>query len=240
MEVRVFPSAPQVLVSPFPKIDVIIPSRNGMPYLPQAVESVLAQSYSQLSVCVVDGESPDESITYLKSVNDSRLRWYSTPKDWTPAARRNFGVSRTSGELLVFLDSDDLLEPSGLAELCSALTVPQQGIAVGGIRRFYQRGTSPSDESSPNIEYGPAIGNVLMSRQVFAQVGNLNEALVVGEFVEWMTRARNVGVKELLTSTLVLHRREHDRNRSRLLKGAYGIDYPQILREHLQRKRNTE
>lgn len=219
--------------------DVVIANRDGMPFLPMAVQSVLRQTTSAIRVHVVDGESLDDSRSFLASVADPRFSWSSSPYTLTPAARRNLGIVRTYGDYVMFLDSDDVLELQAVSDLRAALSSPHCEIAIGGISRFFHAESEPIEPFSQyalraEIEHSPAIGNVLLRRSLLQRIGKFDESLVVGDFVEWMSRVRALDIAEQKVQDLVVWRREHARNWSRTARHHYAQDYPSIVRAFLR------
>ena len=95
-----------------PRVSVIIPNYNYAHYLTQAVDSVLAQTYPEVEIIVVDDGSTDDSETILRSYGD-RVRWIRQKNQGVSAAQ-NLGVQETRGELVAFLDPDDLWLPEKL------------------------------------------------------------------------------------------------------------------------------
>lgn len=96
-----------------PKVSVVIPSYNCAPYLPETVESVLAQTYTDFELIVVDDGSTDETLEVLKPY-ENRIRLHSQANRGASAAR-NSGVKIATGELVAFLDADDVWLPEKLA-----------------------------------------------------------------------------------------------------------------------------
>src|SRR5688572_24093435 len=92
-----------------PRVSAIIPNYNYAYYLPRAIDSVLAQTYPHVEIVVVDDGSTDNSETVLKSYG-GRIRWLRQQNQGVAAAR-NHGVRETTGELVAFLDADDLWLP---------------------------------------------------------------------------------------------------------------------------------
>lgn len=88
---------------------VIIPAYNRLAYLPQTLESVWAQRFSDHELIVVDDGSTDGSLAYLESLG-ARIRLISQ-NNQGPGAARNAGAEAAHGEYLAFLDSDDLWFP---------------------------------------------------------------------------------------------------------------------------------
>jgi glycosyltransferase involved in cell wall biosynthesis len=97
-----------------PRVSVVIPTYNRAHTVGDAVASVLAQRFEGLEVIVVDDGSTDGTRERLAEVRDGRLR-YVMGRHAGVAAARNLGVKHARGELIAFLDSDDLWRPDKLA-----------------------------------------------------------------------------------------------------------------------------
>jgi glycosyltransferase involved in cell wall biosynthesis len=95
-----------------PLVSVIIPTYNRAHVVPEAIESVLRQSYPHLEVIVVDDGSTDNTPECLQQFA-GRIR-VVTQENAGPAAARNRGIEVAQGELIAFLDSDDLWLPTKL------------------------------------------------------------------------------------------------------------------------------
>jgi len=89
-----------------PLVSAIIPTYNRAHVICDAVESILAQTYREIEVIVVDDGSKDDTLPRLKQYGD-RIRVVSQANAG-PAAARNRGIAVAQGELIAFLDSDDL------------------------------------------------------------------------------------------------------------------------------------
>ena len=100
-------------------VSVVIPVYNGEKYLAEAIESALGQDYPQVEVVVVDDGSTDSSGQIASGYGDS-ISFLSQERGGNGAAR-NFGVSKSQGELLSFLDADDRWHPTKLERECAAL-----------------------------------------------------------------------------------------------------------------------
>jgi glycosyltransferase involved in cell wall biosynthesis len=95
-----------------PLVSVIIPNYNYAHYLPAAIDSVLGQSYPNLEMIVVDDGSQDDSEEIVKQFGE-RVRFIKQQNQGVAMAR-NRGVSVSKGQLIAFLDADDLWLPSKL------------------------------------------------------------------------------------------------------------------------------
>ena len=93
-------------------VSIIIPCYNAEGYVAQAIDSALAQTYPHKEVIVIDDGSTDGSLAVIQSFGQ-RIRWETGPNRGACAAR-NRGIELTHGELIQFLDADDLLHPEKL------------------------------------------------------------------------------------------------------------------------------
>ncbi len=99
-----------------PKISVIIPVYNKEKYIRQTVESVLNQTFSDFELILIDDGSIDNSLNIIKQFNDIRIKYISQTNQGVAAARNN-GVATANGELIAFLDADDMWHPHHLQEI---------------------------------------------------------------------------------------------------------------------------
>jgi len=99
-----------------PSISLITPSFNQAQFLGQTLESIFAQRYPRLETLVFDGGSNDGSVDVLRQYQD-RLSYWVSEADRGPAHAINKGLARASGEVVGWLNSDDLLAEGALAEV---------------------------------------------------------------------------------------------------------------------------
>jgi glycosyltransferase involved in cell wall biosynthesis len=112
-----------------PKVSVVIPTYNRATTVPRAIESVLAQTVTDLEVIVVDDGSSDDTEKVLGQRFGDRIRYYPQANQGASVAR-NRGVEQARGEWIAFLDSDDLWEKEKLEWQFKALD--QFGPQCGG------------------------------------------------------------------------------------------------------------
>lgn len=96
----------------FAKISVVTPSYNHARFIRQTIDSVLGQGYPNLEYIVIDGGSTDGTIDILRSYGD-RISWVSE-KDRGQSDAINKGMRLSSGDILAYLNSDDLYQPRAL------------------------------------------------------------------------------------------------------------------------------
>jgi glycosyltransferase involved in cell wall biosynthesis len=95
-----------------PKVSVIIPTYNSAPYLPEALDSVLSQSYQDFEIILVDDGSKDSTKEVIRPYLNKLTYLYQDNKGSSSA--RNLGLNVADGDYLVFLDADDILFPDKL------------------------------------------------------------------------------------------------------------------------------
>lgn len=116
---------------PWPRITVVTPSYNQGQYLEAAIQSVITQEYPNLEYIVIDGGSTDDSPNIIRRYEPSLYRWISQA-DAGPADAINRGFSWASGDILCWLNSDDLYFPGALHTAADAfLTHPTAALVYG-------------------------------------------------------------------------------------------------------------
>lgn len=95
-------------------VSVIIPSYNREDTIERSVRSVLAQTYSDLEVIVVDDCSTDNTENVVRAIDDNRVRYHCLEKNSGACAARNKGISLAKGDIIAFQDSDDEWRPTKL------------------------------------------------------------------------------------------------------------------------------
>jgi glycosyltransferase involved in cell wall biosynthesis len=128
---------------PSPQINVIIPAHNAAKYLPIAIESVMAQTFRDWSIVLVNDGSTDNTdevvVPYLSALGD-KLKYIKQPKSGVSAAR-NTAIRNSSAKLLAILDADDLWLPCRLEESIQCLlTRPKVGLSYAFITRISPEG----------------------------------------------------------------------------------------------------
>lgn len=105
-----------------PAVSVVMPVYNGARWLPAAVNSVLAQTLSNLEVLIVDDASTDETVRIAEEFvrRDPRVRLLCQPRNRGQAAARNLALGRARGDWIAPVDADDLIRPDRLRLLVDA------------------------------------------------------------------------------------------------------------------------
>ena len=109
-----------------PSVSIITPCYNGERYVKETIESVLAQTYTDWEMLVIDDGSQDQSAAIIQSYadKDPRIQLISQENAGSSAARNN-GIRRARGRYIALLDADDLWDPEFLSKQIAYLTEKQ-------------------------------------------------------------------------------------------------------------------
>ena len=99
-----------------PQITVALPVYNGEQYIAIAIKSVLAQTFSDFELLILDNCSTDNTLDIIRTFSDPRIRLIVNPKNLGMIGNWNLAVSLAAGKYIKILSHDDLLAPSCLAE----------------------------------------------------------------------------------------------------------------------------
>lgn len=125
--------------SPWPRVTVVTPSYNQGQYLERTIRSVIGQGYPNLEYMIVDGGSTDGSVDIVRRYEPWLAYWVSEP-DSGPAEAINKGLRRASGEILAWLNSDDVYHPGAVLAAVRALQAQDADLVCGRCRLISARG----------------------------------------------------------------------------------------------------
>lgn len=138
-----------------PQISIIIPAYNSEKTIRETINSVLAQTFSDLEIIIINDGSSDRTVEVIQEISDPRITIYSYPNGG-PATSRNRGIKKSQGEYLSFIDGDDLWVPDKLEIQYQALqNNSQAAVAYSGTDWIDERGNFLRHASAP----GPS-GNI--------------------------------------------------------------------------------
>jgi glycosyltransferase involved in cell wall biosynthesis len=166
------------------KVSVVIPTYNRAAMLGEAVGSALAQTFRDHEVIVVDDGSTDDTASRVAQWRDPRVRYVRQPNSG-PAGARNAGVALARGELIAFLDSDDLWKPDKLEREVEFLArYPEAGAVFSDLEKHDGTEFTPSfmratAEFSKRLAARVVVpdGVVLPCREIYLYL--LREAMVL-------------------------------------------------------------
>ena len=209
-------------MSAAPKVTVVIPVHNREAYVAAALDSILAQSFADFELLVVDDGSTDNSRAIVEAHDDRRVRLVANDRNRGIAATRNRAVGLARGDYLAFLDSDDIACPDRLAHQVDFLDRHPDIAAVGGWVAWMdesgrRRGkvkrlaTAPDDIAAQRLFRPGIVNSAAMARTtVLADFPHREDLAVGSDFDMW---ARFAGSHKLanLPAVLVMVRRHGQR-----------------------------
>lgn len=222
-----------------PTVSVIIPVHNAEQFLAEAIESVLAQSVPPQQVIVVDDGSTDQSVQVARRY-DNYIQLVQKANAGSAAAR-NDGVTLAHGDLLAFLDDDDYWVPEKLAlQLAAFQETPQLEAVYGQIKQSHTL-TKDADAHTHfalEMENGCHVDTLLVRRAAFQRVGPFDSAWMI-DTVEWMWRARRLGLYTRVLPQVLAWRRIHGANQSILQRERGRTEYLRLIRQVLVQQRKV-
>ena len=234
------PPKPKTLdpdVHSLPLISVVIPVRNGAHFLPEAVASVIAQDYAKIEVIVVDDGSTD-AIEAAVAALPIQVR-FLRQENGGAAAARNLGIRAASGDLIAFLDVDDLWPHHTLQTHVSWLARHPETDVVIGRAQLMEEAEDGTFQfvGSPAEGFVYYIGSALYRRRAFERNGLFDPLLRFAEDTDWFTSAEGNDLRIDRLDVITLHVRRHAANMTRD-KTAIELIPLRALRNALRRKRS--
>ena len=126
-----------------PLISIIMPTYNAARYIGKAIQSVLGQTYPHWELIIVDDASTDDTENVVCAFDDTRIRYHKVSRIGHPAGVRNTALRMAQGELIAFLDSDDLYFPQSLEKLSHPLLNNPSYFAVYGFEFSIDENDAP-------------------------------------------------------------------------------------------------
>ena len=211
----------------FPTVSIVMATYNRAAYIPAAIESIRNQTYQHWELIIVDDGSDEDIEGIVTQLKDERIYFYKAGRIGIVGKIKNIAIEKTSGELIAFIDSDDLWASTKLAKQVMALhQYPEAGFSVAGGYNFKIPG-EPVDyffKQKEGIKYGdvfisffkselPAYTQALMLRRsCFDVAGAFNESKSFSDVDFILSLAENF--KAVIVYEPLVYRRLHDANAS--------------------------
>jgi glycosyltransferase involved in cell wall biosynthesis len=206
-----------------PSVTVIIPTYNRCLFLRDAIASVIAQTYTNWELIIVDDGSTDNTVDYIRSIPDPRIRIVAMPHSGNIAMLRNTGVKHSSGKWITFLDSDDMWVPQKLEIQLAALQKDTKQWCYGGFELMNETGAPIPIKSGTYhpfsgwivrkiIAYEASVTtcSVMLRRSLFDEIGGFNSdaGLFCHEDYEFILRLA-MQAEALAIASVLVRVREH-------------------------------
>lgn len=207
-----------------PKVSVIMPLYNGERFIVSAIESVLAQTYKNFEIVIVNDGGIDNSREKISPYLELPFVQYVEQANRGVAAARNTAIGKATGELIAFLDQDDLWTPRKLEAQVTYLRDHPAVPMVHGDVAWIDAGGRPVDFKWDNNVSGAclaqlfqlnriAVVTVMVAKRCLGEVGLFDESLSgVDDYELWLRIARRFPIGRL--DDVVASYRFHDLNTS--------------------------
>lgn len=221
------------------QVSVVVPVYEGERFLEEALRSVVDQDPAPAEVIVIDDGSTDRSGDIARSFGDP-VR-VIRQENAGPAAARNRGIAATTGDLVSFLDADDLWPVGSLARRLEVLRAHPDACGVMGRSEIFVRvrREDGAHDAQPfgDPTYGAFLSAMLLRRDALLATGGFREELRFAEDFDLLTKLREQG--ELVVIDDVTHRyRRHDTNMTTTADPA-DMTVAEVLKRSLDRRREA-
>ncbi len=226
-----------------PLVSVIMNCYNSEAYLSEAIESVLNQTYKNFELIFWDNKSTDNSAKIFKSYDDKRLKYFCANEFTSLYKARNLAISMSKGDLISFLDCDDIWVKNKLSYQLKLFNKGYK-IIYGPYQVIDKDGKKLSE---PNINlYSGYITNRLLSKNLIS-IGSImivsdifkkekfdDNLNLIGDFELWFRLSKKY--KFIFTDEIIEFSREHPENTSKILNDKWIIEYKYFIKKHFSFK----
>lgn len=184
----------------YPKISVITPSYNQGEFLEDTIQSILGQNYPNLEYIICDGGSTDNSRQIIEKYQD-RITWWCSEKDKGQTDAINKGMHKATGEIVGWINSDDVLFPGALFKIAEHyMQHPETDFLNGSIADLDRKGNFIKFTQPIMSKYFMKRGcaticqqGMFWKRNIFDKIGYLNPDFHARMDVEWLIRVYEGG-----------------------------------------------
>lgn len=184
-----------------PRVTVLMTVYNGLPYLPQAIESVLNQTFHDFEFMIIDDASTDSSVACIRRYADPRIRLFCNERNLGQAASLNAGLAHAQAPYVARMDQDDICLPDRLRQQVNLLEA-QPRVAAVGTRMYWLRasGRIVGVVGIPIPDFGAFVGTLLTTasplghstvmyrREIIADIGGYDVSFAPCEDFELWCR----------------------------------------------------
>ncbi len=172
-----------------PKVSIIIPAYNVAPYIAECLQSVLAQTFLDWEVVLVDDGSTDTTVAEVQKIEDKRIQIIQQ-QNAGPSKVRNTGVKQAKGEFILYLDSDDRLHPDTLQTCCDTIqTHAVDAVTFDGYNFTVENGQEQISRDT-YFDRSRKLQEKVYSGQEFLKTEVLQKAVVVQPCVYMVTKEK--------------------------------------------------
>jgi glycosyltransferase involved in cell wall biosynthesis len=240
----------------WPRLTIVTPSYNQGQFIEETIHSVLLQGYPDLEYIIIDGGSTDGSAEIIKKYEDHLSYWVSEP-DRGQAHALNKGLDRATGEILAYLNSDDMYQPGAFATVVEAFMSNPQARWLCSPCLSWDERTRTTTTLKPLVPADPAQWlfkpsgqpycfpqpGVFLRRSLVEEVGGFSEDLHYSFDYEYFQRILFAGSRPMELDAIVAMFRVHEASKTASNAAGFAADdqsvadrYFNLVSAHHQRR----
>jgi glycosyltransferase involved in cell wall biosynthesis len=223
-------------------ISVVIPNLDMGGYLPDAVASILRQDAEVDEILVVDAGSSDDSLEIISRLMGKfpQIRLLHSEKR-NPSAVRNRALQVASGEIIAFLDADDIWPADKLTRQFERIQAEPRVEVVSGFVQYFDKldpeRLVPAEDSRTETLFHVHLGAAIFHRSVFERVGMFDENLLYSEDVDLLLRVLEADIPMTIIRARTLYYRRHESSLMAQTNPAKERDFKKVLAASILRRR---
>jgi glycosyltransferase involved in cell wall biosynthesis len=210
-----------------PNVSIILPTYNRAGLIMETIESILNQTYSNWELIIVDDGSDDNTEELINQTKDERIKLYKAGRIGLVGKIKNIGIEKANGELIAFIDSDDLWAETKLEKQINALQqYPDAGFSLTGGYNFKER-NKPIEyfyKQKEGVRYdntfiaffksevSAAMPSLILRKQCLQTIGLFKESKPFSDVEFILSLAKHF--KAVILFEPLFYRRIHDANDS--------------------------
>lgn len=223
-----------------PIVSAIIVVKNGERYIARAIDSIIAQTFKEYEIIVVDGHSSDRTLTIAGSYPQVRCVQQEKPGI---AEAYNLGIESARGEFIAFLSHDDVWTPNKLStQVNYLLQHPEIQYSVAKVQFILEEGHSIPPGFKPELFDGDRMAYIMETlvarKSLFDAIGKLNADFTIANDVDWFSRVKDLNIPVKPFPEVLLYKYIHDTNLSNQAQ-VNNKDLLKLLRQSIRRKQET-
>lgn len=202
-----------------PRISIITPSYNQAQFLEDTILSVIGQNYPNLEYIIMDGGSTDDSKKIIEKYA-GKLHYWVSEKDSGQSNAINRGFAKSTGDILMWVNSDDILMPNVLQKIASKYLQEKKVLYFGNCLHFKNSIDGLSSHGSNVVKKHQTLilseidyiiqPSSFWSREIWEEIGHLSENIHFGFDWEWFLRVQNKFKIQPISEVISMYRIHED------------------------------
>lgn len=221
-------------------VSVVVPTYNRAHLIGETIQSVIDQTYPNWELIIVDDGSVDNTKNVVDRFTDNRIHYITIDHCGIFGKVRNTGMQKAKGDVIAFLDSDDLWTPDKLSFQISLLKQdPDSRFIFGHGEQFGQGAIPPPPMEtfySGNVfipllveeRFALVVSSIMVRKEVMLSIGHLNENLIIGSDVDFFLRMAS-RYKGIFSNKILVKIRKHTQNTSDRLSVESHFEHVQMV-----------